>query len=147
MLTLVVVSRFVVICLSLFSLENCYYVPRKAELERVRATANTAPEIDAADARRRDLKKLCDERVRLWPNTLQAQRQKKVCYMIQFQREKKGTCIQGTFYSSLSVVKSYMRQGAVRAGLFETPTWREHYMAKTGWKLTKVEKTGSTRSF
>ncbi|CAM9604490.1 unnamed protein product, partial [Ascophyllum nodosum] len=49
----------------------------QAELERVRATANTAPEIDAADARRRDLKKLCDERVRLWPNTLQAQRQKK----------------------------------------------------------------------
>ena len=35
----------------------------------------------------------------------------------------------------------------VRAGLFGQPTRREHIMAENGWKPSKGEKIGSTRSF
>lgn len=49
----------------------------KDELDRIRAKVTEPPETDA-DARRRYLKKLSDERVRHWPNTLEAQRKKKV---------------------------------------------------------------------
>eukprot|EP00904_Undaria_pinnatifida_P012525 jgi/Undpi1/8402/HiC_scaffold_25.g10870.m1 len=48
----------------------------QAELERIRAKIRNPPETDA-DARRRHLKRLSDERVQHWPNTLEAQRQKK----------------------------------------------------------------------
>ena len=33
------------------------------------------------------------------------------------------------------------------AGLFEYPTGRENNIAKNGWKLSKVEKIGSTRCY
>lgn len=52
-------------------------VREKDELDRIRAEVTEPPETDA-DARRRHLKKLSDERVRHWPNTLEAYRKKKV---------------------------------------------------------------------
>eukprot|EP00752_Nemacystus_decipiens_P009459 g8458.t1 len=48
----------------------------QAELDQIRAKVTPTPETDA-DARRRHLKKLSDERVSHWPNTLEAQRKNK----------------------------------------------------------------------
>ncbi|CAM9849720.1 unnamed protein product, partial [Choristocarpus tenellus] len=48
----------------------------KTELDRIRAKVRKVPETDA-DARRRHLKQLSDERVKHWPNTLEAHRKNK----------------------------------------------------------------------
>lgn len=56
---------------------NTRYAHGQAELDRIRAKVRKTPEADG-DARRRHLKRLSDERVRHWPNTLEAQRQNKV---------------------------------------------------------------------
>ncbi|CAM9464267.1 unnamed protein product [Ectocarpus sp. 6 AP-2014] len=56
--------------------KNERVVLTQAELDRIRAKVTKTPETDA-DARRRHLKVLSDERVSHWPNTLEAQRQNK----------------------------------------------------------------------
>lgn len=53
------------------------FASHQAELDQIRAKVTKTPETDA-DARRRHLKMLSDERVSHWPNTLEAHRKNKV---------------------------------------------------------------------